>query len=149
MKKLQLASLLVASIAASAAVQPAYANENLNSSSANTIQLDESALMSAIKADSANAEEIIAAAIAKAGTDSDETLTILGEAVLAGIDADTVTAVAIASGVDATIASEATAGPFLDHLRGFKQGAHRRAHNTALRVINILTGCGAGISPNC
>ena len=149
MKKLQLASLLVASIAASAAVQTAYANENLNSSSANTIQLDESALMSAIKADSANAEEIIAAAIAKAGTDSDETLVILGEAVLAGVDVDTVTAVAIASGVDATIASEATAGPFLDRLRAVRQGTRTRLHNIRLRVVNVLTGCGAGISPNC
>lgn len=149
MKKLQLASLLVASIAVSAAVQPAYASEKLNSSSINTVQLEESAFMNSIKADPANAEEIIAAAIAKAGTDSDEALVILGEAVLAGVDTDTVTAVAIASGVDATIASEATAGPFLDRLRAFRQGTRTRLHNTRLRVVNVLTGCGAGISPNC
>ena len=145
MKKLKLAGLLIASIGVSAAVQPAYASNSLNSTTANTIILEDSALMSAIKANPSNAEALIADAIISAGPESSETLNILNEAIQAGVDVDTVTTVAIASGVDATIASEATAG-FFKNLRERRQQIRK---NLRMRIKNFVGGCGAGISPNC
>ena len=63
----------------------------------------------AVGADSEAAEEVIATAIAAVGADSPQVPGILKIARDSGVDVDTVTGIAIASGVDATIASEATA----------------------------------------
>jgi kynurenine formamidase len=63
----------------------------------------------AVGADSEAAEEVIATAIDALGPDSPQIAGILKIASDSGVDGDTVTAIAIASGVDATIASEATA----------------------------------------
>jgi len=63
-------------------------------------------------AESEAAETIIATAIAALGPDSPLIPSILTIATNAGVNSDTVTGIAIASGVDATIASDATAaGP--------------------------------------
>jgi len=63
-------------------------------------------------AESEAAETIIATAIAALGADSPLIPGILTIATNAGVNSDTVTGIAIASGVDATIASDATAaGP--------------------------------------
>lgn len=85
------------------------------------------ALSDAIISDPAAAESLLAAAIIAAGADSEAAETLIATAIDAlgadspqipnilkmasdyGIDRDTVTAIAIARGVDATIASEATA----------------------------------------
>lgn len=60
-------------------------------------------------ADSEAAETLIATAIDALGVDSPQIPNILKMASDLGVNRDTVTAIAIASGVDATIASEATA----------------------------------------
>jgi len=65
--------------------------------------------INAAGADSEAAETIIATAIAALGPDSPLIPSILTIATNAGVNSDIVTGIAIASGVDATIASEATA----------------------------------------
>jgi len=70
------------------------------------------AAITAAGADSEMAESIIASAITALGPDSALIPSILTIATNAGVNSDTVTGIAIASGVDATIASDATAaGP--------------------------------------
>ncbi|PKG82555.1 hypothetical protein CXF85_13820 [Colwellia sp. 75C3] len=67
------------------------------------------AAIAAVGEDSEAAETIIATAIIALGADSPQIANILNIATEAGVNSDTVTSIAIASGVDATIASEATA----------------------------------------
>ena len=69
----------------------------------------EEALTTALKNNPENAEAIIAAAIEIAADDEALVKGVLTAAVNAGVPADTVTAVAIANNVDATVASQATA----------------------------------------
>jgi hypothetical protein len=67
------------------------------------------AILNAAGANTEAAEDIIATAISVLGADSPLIPSILTIATEVGVNSDTVTAIAIASGVDATIASEATA----------------------------------------
>lgn len=53
--------------------------------------------------------DVLNAAIGALGADSDGISSLLTSATSAGIDADTVTGIAVAAGVDATLASQATA----------------------------------------
>ncbi|WP_019026687.1 hypothetical protein [Colwellia piezophila] len=70
------------------------------------------AAIAVVGADSEEAETLVATAIAAVGIDSPLVAGILTAATEAGVDADTVTGIAIATGVDATLASQATAaGP--------------------------------------
>ncbi|MCJ8293073.1 MAG: hypothetical protein MJK15_01580 [Colwellia sp.] len=74
--------------------------------------LADSLLAAAIAVVGANteaAETLVASAIFALGVDSPLIANLLKAATESGVDADTLTAVAIANGVDATIASEATA----------------------------------------
>ena len=97
-------------------------------------------------------EVITAAAITAAGPDSPATVAILKGATSAGIDADTVTSIAIASGVDASIASEATAWGWHSNNQGIQRARERikRARDRFLaRFGHGHGGCGGGVSPNC
>ena len=67
------------------------------------------AALASVGDDAEAAEAIIASAIATLGADSPLIASILQIATEAGVDSDTVTVIAIENGVDATIASEATA----------------------------------------
>lgn len=115
MKKLSIASVLIASLGATVLTAPAFAETVVSNVTATLQQaLDantsiEQAVQDAITADPSNAEAIIAAAIAIVGANSDQISSILTAATNAGVSADVVTSVAIANNVDATVASQATA----------------------------------------
>ena len=72
------------------------------------------------------------------GADSPLIVSILTIATEAGINSDTVTAIAIASGIDATIASEATAAGAIAGTGGNNAG------NTGNNLSNNTGGGGGG-----
>ena len=113
MRKLTLASMILAAVATTTTVYAADAQKTVTQQSLQErIQKGKSlegALTAALKSTPENAEAIIATAIAIAGDDENLIKRVLTAAVNAGVPADTVTAIAIANNVDATIASEATA----------------------------------------
>lgn len=87
-------------------------NQVLITAITNNPDLADSLVAAAIAAVGPNteaAESIIASAIIALGIDSPLITNILTAATEAGVNSDTVTVIAIANGVDATIASEATA----------------------------------------
>ena len=95
------------------------------------------AAIAAVGPNSEAAETIIATAISALGSDSPFIANILRIATEAGVNSDTVTAIAIASGVDATIASEATAaGPIT--------AGGNNAGNTGNNLSNNTGGGGGG-----
>lgn len=100
------------SIIETAVINESDLNDTLATAITNNPAMAESLVAAAIDAVGANseaAETIIATTIIALGADSPLIAKILTIATDAGVNSDTVTSVAIASGVDATIASEATA----------------------------------------
>ena len=115
MKKLTIASLLLAAIGTSA-MMPVSAEVSDNATqiiAAAFKNADAStfatALQSAIEANPELAEELLAAAIQAVGSDSASVPALLQAAVDGGLTSDSVTGVAVANNVDAGIASQATA----------------------------------------
>ncbi|NQY50341.1 MAG: hypothetical protein HRT50_14800 [Colwellia sp.] len=113
----------------------------------------ESLLAAAIKVVGANteaAETLVASAIFALGVDSPLIANILKVATEAGVDGDTLTAIAIASGVDATIASEATAAgnPGNDNVIAGNTGNNTGNTGNTNRGNAGGGGGGGGISDN-
>jgi hypothetical protein len=135
------------SLAIDEAVETSQCNLDLIMSTAinDNPNLAESLVAAAISSLGANtfaAENVLSASINALGLDSPLIANILRVAIEAGVNTDTVTAIAIASGVDATIASEATAA-----------GAPSVAVNNNANATSSQTnagggGGGAGISNN-
>ena len=111
----------------------------------------ESLLAAAIKVVGANteaAETLVASAIFALGVDSPLIANILKVATEAGVDGDTLTAIAIASGVDATIASEATAAGGNDNVIAGNTGNNTGNTGNTNRGNAGGGGGGGGISDN-
>lgn len=117
MKKLTIVALALASVANFSVIPTAFANsadaEKVLSASIVANPADGSALFTAAienaGVDSTEAESLLVAALLAVKFDEKSITNILDAAVKAGMKSDTVTALAIASGVDASIASVATA----------------------------------------
>jgi uncharacterized membrane protein YgcG len=115
MKKLTIASMLLASVGATVVAAPAFAADAptpaqtaIAAAQATGLTLEQ-AVEEAIKNNPDLASDIIAAAISVVGAESAQVAGILTAATNAGVDSDTVTAIAVANSVDATVASQATA----------------------------------------
>ncbi|AXT30124.1 hypothetical protein [Pseudoalteromonas tunicata] len=115
MKKLTIASLLLAAIGTSAMMPvSAEVSDNATQIIAAAFQNADAstfaaALQSAIEANPELAEELLAAAIQAVGSDSASVPALLQAAVNGGLTSDSVTGIAVANNVDAGIASQATA----------------------------------------
>ncbi|SFB96087.1 hypothetical protein [Pseudoalteromonas denitrificans] len=132
MKKLTIASMLLASVGATVIATPAFAADTtpaqtaVDNALAQGLTLEQAvekaiqdnpelaqgivaAAISIAGAGSAAAESVLATAISAVGPASDAVQGVLNAAANAGIAADTVTAVAVASNVDPVIASQPTA----------------------------------------
>ncbi|MDP5211609.1 hypothetical protein ORJ66_00940 [Pseudoalteromonas tunicata] len=115
MKKLTIASLLLAAIGTSAMMPvSAEVSDNATQIIATAFQNADAstfaaALQSAIEANPELAEELLAAAIQAVGSDSASVPALLQAAVNGGLTSDSVTGIAVANNVDAGIASQSTA----------------------------------------
>ena len=146
MKNLTIVALAFASVANFSVIPnlAAYSTDAEKVLSASIVANPTSApalLIAAIKdvgADTQDAESLLIAALLAVSFDEKSITDILDAALKAGMDADTITALAIASGIDASIASVATAsGP---------RGNNANSNGLQANSGNANPNAGAGIN---
>ncbi len=155
MKNLTLVSTVLAALVVTGSMtSPVLADEAYNQSVIASLQANPSDAANIISdaianicgdgsicADEDAANELLADAIETIGADSPLIQQVLAAANKSGMNTDSITSVAIASGVDATIASEATAA-------GSVNTAVTSGNSTVTNTDNVNGGGGGGISQN-